>query len=197
MEDLIKNDASFELYHNSEGASLLNNRVLTTYPSEKSSFQVFLGLDGYSNFEDDKKDEAQDKKDDAKDKATQYDPEKIAQSVTATAGAIGSVASTVQAFKGDTTTKQPKRRKALREVCGRKPLSKKKLGAYNTCVSDYNAGKRGGVVDNQTDSTPPTPPTEPATNNTKKIIIGLVVVGVIVGAYIGYKKGLFSGKATN
>ena len=53
------------------------------------------------------------------------------------------------------------------------------------------------VVDNQTDSTPPPPPTEPAPNNTKKIIIGLVVVGVIVGAYIGYKKGLFSGKATN
>ena len=61
MEDLISNDATFELYHNTEGASLLNNRVLTTYPSEKSSFQVFLGLDGYSNFEDDKKD---DKKDD-------------------------------------------------------------------------------------------------------------------------------------
>ena len=51
MEDLIKNDATFELFANSEGSRLLDNRVLLSYPSEKSSFDVFLGADGdYSYF---------------------------------------------------------------------------------------------------------------------------------------------------
>jgi hypothetical protein len=195
MEDLISNDATFELYHNTEGASLLNNRVLTTYPSEKSSFQVFLGLDGYSNFEDDKKDEKKETEKDPKDTLSKVDPEKIAGGITATAGAFGSVASTVQAFKGD-RPKKPSRRKQLKEVCGAKPLlNKQKKATYNTCVADYNAGKRGGVVDTQTDSTPPPPPSDDAPNNKKKIIIGLVVVGVLAGVFIAYKKGLFSAKA--
>ena len=63
MEDLIKNDATFEVFANSEGAELLNNRVLLSYPSEKSSFDVFLGADGYSNFEPTEEEKAQAKKD--------------------------------------------------------------------------------------------------------------------------------------
>jgi len=189
MEDLINNDATFELYHNSEGASILNNRVLLDYPSEKSSFQVFLGFEG----------EKDDKKENEKDPSktgVKYDPEKIAQGVTATAGAIGSIGATVQAFKGD-GTKPPKRRKLLKEVCGRKPLNKKKREEYNACVTNYNTGTKSGNVDNQTETeTLPTPtPTDDTNNNKNKIIIALVVVGVVVGAYIGYKKGLFGKKA--
>jgi hypothetical protein len=44
MENLI-NDNSFEVYHNSEGAKILSwDRTLMQYPSEKSSFDVFLGF---------------------------------------------------------------------------------------------------------------------------------------------------------
>ena len=187
MEDLIKNDATFELYHNTEGANLLNNRVLLDYPSEKSSFQVFLGFEG-------EKDDKKETETDPKQEGAKFDPEKIAQGVTATAGALGSVASTVQAFKGD-GTKKPTRRRLLKDVCGRKPLSKKKREEYNSCVANYNAGKRSGNVDTETGTPPPPPPADDTNNNKKKIIIALVVVGVVVGAYIGYKKGLFGKKA--
>jgi hypothetical protein len=186
MEDLIKNDATFELYHNSEGAEILNNRTLTTYPSEKSSFQVFLGFEG---------EETKPKTDTTKTKPT-YDPEKIAQGVTATAGAISSVGSTIQAFKGD-GTKAPSRRKQLKDVCGRKPVLKKNRGTYDKCVADYNAGKVGGSTrmaeppptETKTEETPPTD------NKKRNIIIGVVVVGVLVTAFIGYKKGWFGKKA--
>jgi hypothetical protein len=188
MEDLIKNDSTFELYHNSEGSSLLNNRVLLDYPSEKSSFQVFLGFEGEKDAEKDAEKEPK--------KEIKVDTEKIAEGITATAGAFGSVASTVQAFKGD-GTKKPTRRKLLKEVCGRKPLNKKKRAVYDTCVANYNAGTRSGNVNTETDSTPPPPPpSDDSNNNKKKIIIGLVVVGVVVGTYFAYKKGLFGAKAT-
>jgi hypothetical protein len=185
MEDLIKNDATFELYHNSEGADILNNRTLLTYPSEKSSFQVFLGFEG-----EDKPNA------NAKESKPKIDTEKVAQGVTATAGAISSVGSTIQAFKGD-GTKAPSRRKALKEVCGRKPLLKKNRGTYDKCVADYNAGKIGGATSTkapETNTNTNTDDTPPA-NNSKKIIIGVVVVAVIVTAFIGYKKGWFGKKA--
>ena len=51
MENFFENDSSFELQSNLDGENLFNNRVLTTYPSEKSSFQVFLGSDGSYNFQ--------------------------------------------------------------------------------------------------------------------------------------------------
>ena len=192
MEDLIKNDATFELYHNSEGADTLNNRVLLSYPNEKSSFDVFLGFEGYSNFEET---EAEKKaRLEAEAKKNKIDPEKLAQGITAGATALGSVVGTVQAFKGD-GTKAPSRRKALKEVCGRTPLSKnKREGEYNKCVADYNAGKIGGSINTRTPDTN-TPDTPPPTNNNKKIIIGVVVVAVIVTAFIGYKKGWFGKKA--
>jgi hypothetical protein len=186
MEELIKNDATFEVYHNSEGGQLLNNRVLLSYPSEKSSFDVFLGFEG---------EEPTTKTDATKTKPT-YDPEKIAQGVTATAGAISSIGSTIQAFKGD-GTKAPSRRKALKEVCGRKPTLKKNRGTYDKCVADYNAGKLGGATTRMAEPPPTETKTEetPPPNNTKKIVIGLVVVGVLVTAFIGYKKGWFGKKA--
>ena len=132
MEDLIKNDSTFELYHNSEGADTLNNRVLLSYPNEKSSFDVFLGFEGYSNFEET---EAEKKaRLEAEAKKNKIDPEKLAQGITAGATALGSVVGTVQAFKGD-GTKAPKRRKLLKEACGNKPLfGKDKKKKYNDCV---------------------------------------------------------------
>jgi len=187
MEDLIKNDATFEVYHNSEGGQLLNNRVLLSYPSEKSSFDVFLGFNGEPT--------TTDPKTETKTKPT-IDPEKVAGAITSGASALGSVVATVQAFKGD-GTKAPSRRKALKEVCGRKPLSKKKRGEYDKCVADYNAGKVGGSTrmaeppptETKTEETPPTD------NKKRNIIIGVVVVAVIVTAFVGYKKGWFGKKA--
>ena len=159
-----------------------------TWKSPRHSFDVFLGFDG---------EPTTDPKTDPKTKPT-YDPEKIAGAITSGASALGSVVATAQAFKGD-GTKAPSRRKALKEVCGRKPTLKKNRGTYDKCVADYNAGKLGGststkapdtnINTNTTDDTPPT-------DNTKRnIIIGVVVVGVLVTAFIGYKKGWFGKKA--
>jgi hypothetical protein len=188
MENLFEKDSSFELNSSMNGNDVLNaNRTLMSYPSEKSSFQVFLGADG--QFEDLYFEGEEGKK---------IDSEKIAQTVTQTAGAISSVASTVQAFKGD-GSKAPSRRKQLKEVCGRKPVLKKKRGEYDKCVAQYNAGKIGGGVPEPTIRT--TAPIEqeqedekPKVFTTKNIVIGVVVLGVIATAFIGYKKGWFSKK---
>jgi hypothetical protein len=133
----------------------------------------------------------------AEAKKNKIDPEKLAQGITAGATALGSVVGTVQAFKGD-GTKAPSRRKSLKDACGRKPLFGKEKKGYNDCVKEYNAGKIGGVntkaPESSSNETPPETP--PETNNTtRNIIIGVVVVGVLVTAFIGYKKGWFGKKA--
>ena len=195
MEDLIKNDATYEVYHNTEGGQLLNNRVLTSYPNEKSSFQVFLGFEGE---EANVGAGALNKADKTKttESNPKIDPEKVAGAITSGATAISSVGSTIQAFKGD-GTKAPSRRKQLKEVCGAKPVfGKDKKKVYNDCVAKYNADKLGGTSTSTPPPPPPPPPTDenPPANNTK-IVIGLVVVGVLVTAFIGYKKGWFGKKA--
>jgi hypothetical protein len=190
MEDLLRNDSSFDVYTNSEGGNMFSNRVLTTMPSEKSSFQVYLGFQGEEKTADATADKPKERK--------EYDPEKLAQGVTATAGAISSVGSTIQAFKGD-GTKPKSRRKQLKEVCGGKPLGKKKQDStgYTKCVADYNAGKIGGSIDSKAPET--TTRTEdntpPPKDNKKMIVIGVVVVAVLVTAFVGYKKGWFGAKA--
>ena len=194
MEDLIKNDATFELFANSEGGRLLDNRVLLSYPSERSSFQVDLGEGGdYSDFSPTVPIIVP-----VKEKRT-YDPDKIVGAISSGASAIGSVASTVQAFKGD-GTKPKSRRKELKEVCGRRPILKKKReGRYNTCVDDYNAGKIGNAGNKAPTGNAPSEPTpieETPPNNKNKIIIGaVVVVALVVTAFIGYKKGWFGKKS--
>jgi hypothetical protein len=193
MENLFDKDSTFELNSSMNGNDILNaNRVLMSYPSEKSSFQVFLGADGQFEdlyFEGTEPTPTEGKK---------VDPEKLAQSITAGASALGSVASTVQAFKGD-GSKAPSRRKQLKEVCGRRPISaKKREGAYNKCVEQYNANKIGGgspqPTKSLTDSTPKEEDEKPSVFNTKNIVIGLVIVGVVATAFIGYKKGWFTKK---
>ena len=180
MEELISNDAQFELFSNSNGAMMLD-RTLMSYPNEKNSFDVFLGEDGsYSYFEDSDK--------------PKFDPEKLAGAITAGASAGSSIASTVQALKDP--NKQPSRRKQLKDVCGRKPLfGKQQKKVYNDCVAQYNAGKIGGTSEMPQAPQAPQAPQEPEpTNNTKKIVIGLVVVGLVVTAIVGYKKGWFGKK---
>lgn len=180
MEDLLENDVAFELFDNSERNVMSNNRVLLSYPSEKSSFDVFLGFDA-----------------EVKDSTAvkpKIDAEKITDTITAGATAISSVGTTIQAFKGD-GTKTPSRRKQLKEVCGRRPILKKKReGEYNKCVANFNANKTTNVEPMKTTFEETTMPPPPANNN-KKIIIGVVVVAVLVTAFIGYKKGFFSKKA--
>jgi hypothetical protein len=192
MENFFETDSSFELQSDLDGMELLKNRILTTMPSEKSSFQIDLGFDGYSNFEP-----PIDKTADKTKPKREYDPEKIAQGVTATAGALGSIVGTVQAFKGD-GTKAPSRRRQLKDVCGRKPLLKKNRTEYDKCVTNFNAGNIGNVetrTQTTSDDTPPPPPPPPTDNKKRNIIIGVVVVAVLVTAFIGYKKGWFGKKA--
>lgn len=193
MEDLLRNDSTFELFTNSNDGNMFNNRVLTTMPSEKSSFQIDLGDDRHSNFippinlpTDEEINQLKKQEEVNKSK---FDPEKLAQGVTSTASAISSVGSTIQAFKGD-GTKPKSRRKQLKEVCGRKPLLKKNRGEYDKCVANYNAG---GVNDTKApETTTPTEDTPPPKDNKKIIIIGVVVVAVLVTAFVGYKKGWFT-----
>ena len=189
MENLFEKDSSFELNSSMNGNDVLNaNRVLMSYPSEKSSFQVYLGADG--QFEDLYFEGEEGKK---------IDSEKIAQTVTQTAGAISSVASTVQAFKGD-GSKAPSRRKQLKDVCGRKPVLKKKRGEYDKCVAQYNANKIGGgspqdsPQETRTTTQQQQDDEKPSVFTTKNIVIGVVVLGVIATAFIGFKKGWFSKK---
>jgi hypothetical protein len=189
MENFFEKDSTFELQSDLDGMELLNNRILTTMPSERSSFQVDLGFDGYSNFLT--------PEEEAEAKKITVDPEKLAQGITAGASAISSVGSTIQAFKGD-GTKAPSRRKALKEVCGKRPLTKKnRAGEYDKCVSNYNAGKIGGSLDLKAPDTtiPQVNDTPPPKDNKKMIIIGVVVVAVVVTAFVGYKKGWFGAKA--
>jgi hypothetical protein len=183
MENFFENDTSFEIQSNLDGEYLLNNRVLTTYPSEKSSFQVFLGGDGSNSFEGE----------------NQIDPEKLSGAISAGAGAIGAVASTVQAFKGDGKS----RRKQLKEVCGRRPIlaKKRESSGWNKCEQAYNASMIGGTRSTSTQQTTlPTNDTNADSDaekkaRNKKIIIGsLIVLAVGVTAFIAYKKGWFSSK---
>ncbi len=210
MENLI-NDSSFEVYHNSEGLNMLDNRVLTTYPSELNSFQVFLGFDG--EVKKKKKKEKKEKSPTSvevkpKPEKIKVNPEKIAEGITALAGATGSVVSTVQAFKGD-GTKPKSAKKQLRDVCGRKPLfggSKKK--SYNTCVEKYRASQLEKISKPNRSEMPEREPNSNKNDESdldkkdgnifsknKKIIIGVLVVGLVV--FFAYKKGLIFKKAGN
>ncbi len=182
MEDLLNNDSTFELFTNSSDSKMLN-KTLMSYPSEKSSFHVFLGangnkMDDYSYFE------------------SKFDSEKLSESIAAGTAAIGAVAETVQAFRGD-GTRTTSRRKQLKQVCGRKPLLKKNRGEYDKCVANYNAANLASVGDSETRTggDMPTQTPTPTKDNTKTIIIGVAVVAVLVTAFIGYKKGWFAKKA--
>lgn len=200
MENFFENDSSFEIQSNLDGEYLLNNRVLTTYPSEKSSFQVFLGGDGSYNFQGT----------DSEKKTTPQTPtppkpidwDKVGGAVTAGAGAISGAVSVVNAFKGDGTS----RRKQLKEVCGRRPIlaRKRESSGWNDCEKAYNANMLGVTRSTTTQNNTPPPPSEAElkaiadaekkARNTKIIVGSLIVVAVGVTAFIAFKKGWFSSK---
>jgi hypothetical protein len=193
MEDLIKNDATFELYHNSEGGQLLNNRTLMSYPSERSSFQVDLGSEDYSNFEKRAKKPKAPKVPKEKRDRPKFDPEKIAGLITAGAGAVSSVDTTIKSLQDDNDPK-------LKELCGRKPIFKKK--SYDECVEGYRKVKleelknQGNTkTDGTTTEGTTTEDSKPKNKNTK-ILIGVGIgVAVIVTVFIGFKQGWFGKKA--
>jgi len=179
MEDLNIVDNSFELWHNSDGRNALYNEILDSYPSEFNSFDVL-------NFEGTETPTTPVKK--------PVDWDKFSQTAMTTAGALGSVATTVQAFKGDGT--KSTRRKDVKEVCGRKPLLKKKRKEYDACVKQYNA--------NMLAQSAPPPTSNPEERNTggdtgggnegmsttKKILIGvgaLVLIGGGIGLYFAMR----------
>jgi hypothetical protein len=192
MEDLIKNDATFELYHNSEGGQLLNNRTLMSYPSERSSFQVDLGSEDYSNFEKKPKAPKPPKAPKEKKDRPKFDPEKWAGAITAGAGAVSAVGSTIDAFQDDNDPK-------LKELCGKKPLFKKK--SYDECVARYRGAKftelenKGSKTEDTKTEVTTTEDSKPKNKNTK-ILIGVGIgVAVIVTVFIGFKQGWFGKKA--
>ncbi len=184
MENLI-NDNSFEVYHNSEGAKILSwDRTLMQYPSEKSSFDVFLGFtDENKDGKDDKSGKTQEEI--AKEKADRE--EKIKQYAS-----IGKdVVQTGQSVAGAVKSFQTQQQQNIKAVCGRKPLRKKNRATYDKCVENYMAslsgggdtsggdtgGKKSGQIEDE----------KPKSNATKYIIAGVIVLGLI-GGFIYLKK---------
>ena len=188
MENLI-NDNSFEVYHNSEGSKILGwDRTLMQYPSEKSSFEVFMGFtDENKDGKDDKTgktkqqlDEEEAKKEEREEKFKEY-------------ASIGKDAlQTGQAVYGAVKSFQPKSKQDLKSVCGRKPLSKKNRPPYDKCVANYMAslntggdtsgGDTGGTKSTQAEED------KPKKNNTTTYVVIAVVGLALIGGLIYLKK---------
>jgi len=181
MEDLNLVDDSFELWHNSEGERALYNKIVKTYPSEDNMFDV-LNFEGEENSSTEQKTTEKQK----------LDLDKLGESIVTTAGAVGSVATTIQAFKGDGTKKA--QRLAVKDVCGKKPTAfskKARKEEYKKCITDYQA-KKMAILDAQTKNVPTTPP-PPATNTgmstTTKVLIGVGVLALIGGVIYFVRRG--------
>jgi hypothetical protein len=198
MENLI-NDNSFEVYHNSEGAKILGwDRTLMEYPSEKSSFDVFMGFtDENKDGKDDKtgktkkqlaEEEAKTKKQLAEEEAKKKErEEKFKEYASIGKDAI----QTGQAVAGAVKSFQTQQQQNIKAVCGRKPLRKKNRATYDQCVQNYMAslsgggdtsggdtgGKKSGEIEDE----------KPKSNTTKYIIAGVIVLGLI-GGFIYLKK---------
>lgn len=188
MEDLNLVDNSFELWHNSEGERALYNKIVKTYPSEDNMFDVL-------NFEGEEK-ATTEATTEAKTEKQKLDLDKLGESIVTTAGAVGSVLTTIQAFKGDGTKKA--QRLAVKDVCGKKPTAfskKARKEEYKKCVSEYQA-KKMAMLDSQTkkseeDDVKTTPPAEPKTgmSTTTKVLIGVGVLAVIGGIIYFVRRG--------
>jgi hypothetical protein len=199
MENLIS-DNSFEVYHNSEGSKILAmDRTLMEYPSEKSSFDVFMGFtDENKDGKDDKtgktkkqldEEEAKKKKQLDEEEAKKKErEEKFKEYASIGKDAI----QTGQAVYGAVKSFQPKSKQDLKSVCGRKPLRKKNRPPYDKCVANYMAslntggdtggGDTGGQKSGEIEDEKP-----PKSNTTKYIIAGVIVLGLI-GGFIYLKK---------
>lgn len=193
MEDLLLNDPSFEVYSNSDGARILaRNRVLMDYPSEKSSFDVFLGFtDANKDGKDDKtgktKEELDKEKKPRKPIFTEENLQKGAE-------LLSSGVQTGQAVAGAVKSFQTEEKKTLKQVCGRRPILKKNRATYDACVSNYRSslvgGSTGGDTGGDTGGEKFAPTDEPKKNRTTTyVIIGVVAVAVIGGLIYLKKTG--------
>lgn len=186
MEDLNLVDDSFELWHNSEGERALYNKIVKTYPSEDNMFDV-LNFEGKENTTTEKT---------TTEKTTEkqkLDLDKLGESIVTTAGAVGSVSTTIQAFKGDGTKKA--QRLAVKDVCGKKPTAfskKARKEEYKKCVSEYQA-KKMAMLDSQTKKSEEivknTEDTKTGMSTTTKVLIGVGVLAVIGGIIYFVRRG--------
>lgn len=188
MEDLLLNDASFEVYSNSDGARILaRNRVLMDYPDEKSSFDVFLGFtDTNNDGKDDKTGKTKEELD--KEKKSIFTEENIQKG----AQLLTSGVQTGQAVSGAVKSFQTQEKKSIKEKCGRKPLLKKNRKTYDACVQDYmnslGGGNTGGDTGGGTGGEKFAPTDEPKKSNTTTYIIIGVVAVALIGGLIYLKK---------
>jgi hypothetical protein len=187
MENLI-NDNSFEVYHNSEGAKILSwDRTLMQYPSEKSSFDVFMGFtDENKDGKDDKSGKTQEEIAKEKEKAKADREEKFKQYASIGKDAI----QTGQAVAGAVKSFQTQQQQNIKAVCGRKPLRKKNRATYDQCVQNYMASLSGGGDtggDTGGKKSAEIEDEKPKSNTTKYIIAGVIVLGLI-GGFIYLKK---------
>jgi hypothetical protein len=125
------------------------------------------------------------------------DSEKLTQALTSVGGAVASGVTLYKAYENPQVAQMRASKKQqqleLREVCGRKPLLKKKQPEYNKCVENYNTGKAGvGAPTSGGTGGGTPPPTPQGMSTTTKVLIG---VGVLVVGFFVYKK-FFKAKAT-
>jgi len=125
------------------------------------------------------------------------DSEKLNQTLTSLGGAVASGVTLYKAYENPQVAQMRASKKQqqleLREVCGRKPLLKKKQPEYNKCVENYNKGKAGGGAPTSAGGGEGTPSASPqGMSTTTKVLIG---VGVLVVGFFVYKK-FFKAKAT-
>lgn len=194
MEELLLNDPSFEVYSNSDGARILaRNRVLMDYPSEKTSFDVFLG---FTDTNKDGKDDKTGKTKEELDKEKQpRKPIFTEENLQKGAELISSGVQTGQAVAGAVKSFQTEEKKTLKQVCGRRPILKKNRATYDTCVSNYRSGLGGGSTGGgdtggDTGGKKSTMDDEPKKNRTTTyVIIGVVAVAVIGGLIYLKKTG--------
>lgn len=196
MEDLLLNDPSFEVYSNSDGARILaRNRVLMDYPSEKSSFDVFLSFtDTNKDGKDDKTGKTKEEMDKEKDKKPFFSKETFSEeNIETGAKLVTSGVQTGQAVSGAVKSFQTQEKKAIKEKCGRKPLLKKNRKTYDACVQDYmnslgGGSTGGGDTGGDTGGKKSTMTDEPKKNRTTTYVIIGVVAVAIIGGLIYLKK---------
>jgi hypothetical protein len=188
MENLI-NDNSFEVYHNSEGSKILGwDRTLMQYPSEKNSFEVFMGFtDENKDGKDDKTGKTKQQLDEEEAKKKERE-EKFKEYASIGKDAI----QTGQAVYGAVKSFQPKSKQDVKAVCGKKPLRKKNRPPYDKCVANYMAslntggdtggGDTGGTKSTEADED------KPKKNNTTTYVVIAVVGLALIGGLIYLKK---------
>lgn len=197
MEDLLINDPSFEIYSNSDGARILaRNRVLMDYPSEKSSFDVFLGFtDTNKDGKDDVTGKTKDEMDNIKPKKPIFSKKTFSEeNIQKGAELISSGVQTGQAISGTIKSFQTQEKQSLKAKCGRRPIFKKNRKTYDSCVQDYNnslGGNVGGNTGGNTSGERFLPNDEPPKKNrtTTFIIVGVVAVALIGGLFYLKKIG--------